>query len=333
MPDIAVIIPTRGRSQLLGTTLDCALYQIGVDVEVIVVDDGSTDDTAALLKRHDDGRLRVLRNDTPKGVSAARNRGIVHARSRWIAFLDDDDLWAPDKLSAQLEAAEAAGRGWVYTGDVNVDRDLRVLSGAPPPDPDEVVRSLARYNSIPAGASNVVVRADYLERVGVFDPDLRRTEDWDLWIRLARDGPPACVRRPLVAYTMHGSGASRNMPKMIQELDLIARRYDISIDRAAHYRWAAWSHLVNGERGAALRYYRRAVLVGDLPSLGRMAVALVSPGAARRRLWRELLRQPDSAWSRQAQEWLDALERETAGGAGDVGIDRSGGPERGGTAP
>jgi glycosyltransferase involved in cell wall biosynthesis len=333
MPDVAVIIPTRGRSQLLGTTLHCALNQVGVELEVIVVDDGSTDDTAALLKRHDDDRLRVLRNDTPQGVSAARNRGIAHARSRWVAFLDDDDLWAPDKLSAQLEAAESAGRGWVYTGDVNVDRDLRVLSGAPPPPPDEVVRSLRRYNAIPAGASNVVVRADHLERVGVFDPGLRRTEDWDLWIRLARTGPPAWVPRPLVGYTVHRSGASRNMPKMIQELDLIASRYDIPIDLAAHYRWAAWSHLVDGERGAALRYYRRAVLVGDLPSLGRMVVALLSPGAARRRLRRERLRQPDSAWSRQAQGWLEALERDTAGGAGDVGIDRPGGPERGGIGP
>ena len=123
MPDVAVIIPTRGRSQLLGTTLHCALHQVGVELEVIVVDDGSTDDTAALLTRHDDDRLRVLRNDTPQGVSAARNRGIAHARSRWVAFLDDD-LWAPDKLSAQLKAAEAAGLGWVYAGDVNVDNDL-----------------------------------------------------------------------------------------------------------------------------------------------------------------------------------------------------------------
>jgi glycosyltransferase involved in cell wall biosynthesis len=124
MPDVAVIIPTRGRSQLLRTTLHSALNRWGSTWRSSWSTMGRQGTTAALLTRHDDGRLRVLRNDTPQGVSAARNRGIAHARSRWIAFLDDDDLWAPDKLSAQLKAAEAAGLGWVYAGDVNVDNDL-----------------------------------------------------------------------------------------------------------------------------------------------------------------------------------------------------------------
>jgi glycosyltransferase involved in cell wall biosynthesis len=304
---VSVIVPTRGRSELLDAALHCALNQVGVDVEVIVVDDGSTDDTAASLARKNDERLRVLRNDTPQGVSAARNRGISHARSRWIAFLDDDDLWAPDKLAAQLHAVETTGRTWVYAGDVNIDSDLRVLSGAPPPDPDTVVRSLDRYNAVPSGASNVMVSSEELERVGTFDPGLTNNEDWDLWIRLARNGPPACVDRPLVAYTMHAEAASKNMERMLRELDIIAQRYGIGVDHAAHLRWAAWSHLLDGERKAAVRYYRQAAGRGDGLSLGRMLMALVVPSPAWRQLSRTRRRYGDASWNREAGEWLAAL--------------------------
>ena len=108
---------------------------------MIVVDDGSTDDTAAVAAAADP-RVVVRRNRQAAGVSAARNHGIAAARGDWIAFCDDDDLWAPDKLARQLEAAERARLDWVYTGDVNVDDGLHVLSGGPPPDPAEVMALL-----------------------------------------------------------------------------------------------------------------------------------------------------------------------------------------------
>jgi len=308
-PDVAVVIPTRGRSNLLETTLHGALNQTGVDVEVIVVDDGSTDDTAALLANHDDDRLRVLRNDTPEGVSAARNRGISHARSRWIAFLDDDDLWAPDKLAAQLEAVETAGRAWVYAGDVNVDSDLHVLSGAPPPDPDHVVSSLDRYNAVPAGASNVLVSSDQLERVGLFDPQLHRTEDWDLWIRLARKGPPAWVNRPLVAYHFHGRNADPDTVRIVGEPRVLAGRYGIPVDMAAMHRRAAWSCLLAGRRLRAVGQYGRALARGDLLSGGRAIVALL--GAARGTGYFALLKESrkSTPWIHEAEGWLDVLAR------------------------
>ena len=85
-----------------------------------MVDDGSTDDTAAVAAGAGP-RVVVLRNRQPAGVSAARNQGIAAARGVWIAFCDDDDLWSPDKLTRQLEAAERARADWVYAGDVNVD--------------------------------------------------------------------------------------------------------------------------------------------------------------------------------------------------------------------
>ena len=133
-PEVSVVIPTRDRSRLLALTLRSVRWQRGVDLEVLVVDDGSTDDTAEVVAAIADPRIRLVRQPVAQGVSAARNRGIAEAGGTWVAFLDDDDLWAPDKLVRQLQAAHQTGRAWVYTGEVNVDQQLRVIDGVPPID-------------------------------------------------------------------------------------------------------------------------------------------------------------------------------------------------------
>ena len=108
--------------------------------------------------------------------------------------------------------------------------------------------SLRYHNSVPSGASNVIVSSKLLSRVGPFDPGLKRTADWDMWLRLAREGPPAWVRRPLVANCIHSANMSRDMTVMFQELEVLARRHGIPVDRARHYRWAAWGALGEGRR-------------------------------------------------------------------------------------
>jgi glycosyltransferase involved in cell wall biosynthesis len=314
LPQVSVVVPTRGRSGLLALTLHGVLRQRDVDFEVIVVDDGSTDDTAAMVMHLGDGRVRLLRQARSGGVSAARNRGIAAARGAWVAFCDDDDLWAPDKLVLQLEAVDHAGRCWVYAGDVEVDDRLRVIAGAPPAPPERVVQLLARHNAVPAGASNVVVRADALARCGPFDEQLPNGEDWDMWIRLARLGPPAWVPRPLVALRQHAGNASWNMAGMLQGLRIIEGRYGLTVDRAAHYRWAAWVALRAGRRAEALRYYAQAVLGGDLKSLGRAMMAVVHPTVANVRADRLARRVGGQPWAAAAQAWLDQLLAEEPGG-------------------
>jgi glycosyltransferase involved in cell wall biosynthesis len=309
MPDVAVIIPTRGRSQLLGTTLHCALNQIGVDLEVIVVDDGSTDDTAALLKRHDDGRLRVLCNDTPQGVSAARNRGIAHARSRWVAFLDDDDLWAPDKLARQVQAAQAAGRDWSYTGSVNIADGFQIVHGLPPLPPEEVVAALPRYNAIPGGGSNVVVRREALLRAGPFDTRLRNTEDWEMWIRLARAGPPAWVCSPLLAYRVHASNSSLDIAEIVRGARLIEELHHTTADWGRLHRWLAESCLRTGQRRTALGQFARAAVHGQARGVASDLTLL-----ARRRIRRGPSAPPAAGrgaptWIEQAAGWLRELEQ------------------------
>ena len=179
-PRVSVVVPTHNRSDLLSVTLRSVLRQRDVDLEVIVVDEASTDDTTAMLGRLADSRVRTIRHETPRGVSTARNRGAREARGEWVAFIDDDDLWAPDKLARQLHAAQETGRDWAYVGSVNITDGLRIVYGLPPPSPEQVVLALPHYNAIPAGGSNVMVRRAALLQAGPFDIRLRNTEDWEM---------------------------------------------------------------------------------------------------------------------------------------------------------
>jgi glycosyltransferase involved in cell wall biosynthesis len=301
-PRVSVVTPTRDRHDMVSGALASALGQRGVELEVIVVDDGSNPPVSGELVS--DHRLRVARHDTAAGVSAARNTGIEQARAPWIAFLDDDDLWAPDKITSQLNAADAAGAAWAYGGDVTVDDDLRVIAGEPPPSPGEVMADLKFFNSVPAGGSNVIVRADALAEAGPFDPSLKTSEDWDMWIRLARCcGPPAAVSRPLVACRMHRGSASSNMDVVLAEIETIATRYDVPIDRRRHYRWAAWTALRAGRTSKAIVRYLQAAARGDIGALGRIAVVVLKPTVAKRR------ESPRNEWIAEAEKWIESVSQ------------------------
>jgi glycosyltransferase involved in cell wall biosynthesis len=305
-PDVSVVVPTRDRCRFLIRALTSALAQKGVQLEVLVVDDASTDATNEIMSRLVDPRVRYVEKTVSEGVSAARNTGISEAKGRWIAFLDDDDVWSPDKLARQVSVMETNGTSWSFAGDVAVDSELNILGGGPPPSPDEVVRFVERHNSVPAGASNVVVSAEALAAAGPFDIELTNSEDWDMWIRLARAGPPDSVSRPLVAITYHDGNASRDMDSMLRQLDLVAKRYGIRIDRARHLRWAGWHALLDGRRADAARSYARAVAAGDLASLGRIAVAIIDPGFAARRKRRGSA--GHDSWIAEARAWLEPLK-------------------------
>jgi glycosyltransferase involved in cell wall biosynthesis len=260
---VSVVVPTRNRSRLLATTLRGVLRQRAVDLEVIVVDEASNDDTAAVIAAIAEPRVRIVRHETPRGVSAARNHGAEEARGDWVAFLDDDDLWAPGKLASQLQAAVDTGRDWAYTGSVNIVGPSRVVYGGPPPPPEQVVTAILRYNAIPGGGSNVVVRRTTLRRAGPFDIRLRNTEDWEMWIRLAKMGPPAWVCSPLMAYRVHSSNSSLNVAEVVRGAQLIEQLHATTVDWGRVHRWFAESYLRAGCRQQALRQFAMAAVRGQ----------------------------------------------------------------------
>jgi len=284
------------------------MSQRGVDLQVLVVNDGSTDGTRNTVRQLGDDRVRLIGHDRSLGVSTARNRGVVESDGEWIAFLDDDDLWSPDKLALQLARAEATGRDWSYGASVTFLPTVGICAAGPPPSAEAVCRELPFRNIVPGGASNVVVRRSLLGDVGLFDTSLRHMSDWDMWIRLASAGPPAVIDAPIVAYRLHEGNASVDTVGIAREMSVIEERYarlrgGARVDRAYVYRWIAWSALRTGRRREALTAYARAVRAGDLASAGRMMIAVARPPLA---TWR-MRRATDPSYKALATQWLACL--------------------------
>ena len=278
-PDVSVVIPTRSRWQLLSTAaLPSALEQEDVALEVIVVDDGSQDETSVRLHELHDSRVVVVRHETSRGVAVARNAGISAARGRWVSFLDDDDLWAPRKLRAQVDSAEAAGAVFAYSAGGGLDASRRFLFAVPPPDPATVTKALLRWNVIWCGCSNVLARADVVRELGAFDERLVQLADWDLWIRLALAGDAAATSEILVGYVMHDeSMLLTDRREVFPEMDYLvekhgdaAREHGVELDQALFTRWVARGHRRAGRRTQAARtFLRGARRHGDIGALPR----------------------------------------------------------------
>src|ERR1700730_3867899 len=203
MIDATVVIPTHNRLRLLRAAIASVLNQEAVSLEVVVVDDGSTDGTSTWLDRRaaQDTRIKVVHHERPKFMSAARNAGIAHASARWVAFCDDDDLWAPDKLVSQLRALRSNAAGWACTGLVAVDDGLEII-GHHRGRGGQVLSDLLQQNTIPSGSS------------AIGELKLQGSEDWDLWIRLAQHSQLVAVDRPLIAYRLGISSMSMDVERM-----------------------------------------------------------------------------------------------------------------------
>src|SRR5437763_896392 len=168
-PDVSVVIPTRNRwDKLRRLGLKAALSQRDVTVEVIVVDDGS-DLPSPGGPMLDDPRVKVVRHERQSGVCAARNTGIQHAQADWIAFLDDDDMWAPNKLASVIGAAGDSGADFGYSSAVVLDRDWQPIEIAEALPFERLRERLRNGDLMPAGGSNVVAKASLLERMGGWD--------------------------------------------------------------------------------------------------------------------------------------------------------------------
>lgn len=264
-----------------------ALGQRGVDVEVVAVDDGSTDATPDRLAERADRRLRVVRHERSRGVAAARNAGIAAARGEWVAFLDDDDLWAPDKLRLQLDAAAAGEASFVYARAIEVDERLRPLARMDSPDPATLPRVLFSKNMLPT-PSVVAARTELVRGTGGFDEGLRVLADWDLWLRLTQRGRAAECPLVLAAYVRHATNmltthADRVRPEfehMREKHADAARAAGIEFGERWLDRWDAGLHLTSGRRRAAAAAYLRAALKDrDLGSLAHAVGVALGPDA------------------------------------------------------
>jgi glycosyltransferase involved in cell wall biosynthesis len=313
--DVSVVVPTHNRLNLLPVAIGSILRQEGVELEVIVVDDGSTDGTGAWLDRvaAEDLRVKVVHHDRPRLMSGARNAGIAHASSRWVAFCDDDDLWAPGKLAAQLRALQISSARWGCTGVVVVNEELEIV-GHHHAKGGQVLSDLLAANIVPTGSS-VIAELSLVRDVGGFDRALLGSEDWDLWIRLAQRSPLAAIDRPLIAYRLGAQSASMNIGRMRTGHSVIAERYaswaakcGVEPDHSAHERYLAKQLLRAGARwNAASIFATLAIRHKRWRELPRVGAALLAPRLTDRLGRARAQAAVPTAWHSEADGWLRPL--------------------------
>jgi glycosyltransferase involved in cell wall biosynthesis len=283
VPKVSVVMPTHDRAPYLGAAIDSVLAQTFTDLELIVVDDGSTDGTGAVLAAVADPRLRCLRQEH-RGVSAAMNHGLRAARGAYVGRLDSDDLWCPEMLATLVavldsrpEIGVAYGRGQAMTA---AGRPLPHTNGLPPRFPGDDLRSLL-YEDFTCNIATLARRSCF-EHAGAYDESLPANEDWDMWLRIAARDRFAFVDRVLARFRWHDGNmtgpasplfaavlASRTRP-----LDNVFARSDlpaaaramrpIAYENVHLYRCQRWVRV--RDFAAAARELRRAVRVSAKPS-------------------------------------------------------------------
>jgi glycosyltransferase involved in cell wall biosynthesis len=264
-PRFSVVIPTHNRASVLPRALQSVRQQTAGDLEVIVVDDASTDDTEAVVQNASVAApLHYVRHSTNRGGAAARNTGLRRARGKWVAFLDSDDAWLPDKLERQRDAlASHPDASGSLTGDVvyrngqaDEVRFARPLSASLRP---------VLLRTCVGSTSSFVARRSCLRAVGGFDAALPSCQDWDLFLRFSNRFSIAHVPHPLVAKHADGSGISRDASAYVAGYRRFLDKHREAIraqgsDARAHHALRLGRLCARaGALGAARRAFRRGM--------------------------------------------------------------------------
>jgi hypothetical protein len=293
---VSVVIPTYNSGRFLAQALDSVLAQTLPPEEVIVVDDGSRDDTSDRVKPYA-GRVRVIRQEN-QGVAAARNRGLGEATGDVIAFLDADDVWHPRKLEMQVQAL-AENPDLVLLGTALFDWPGQVpaMTAVSTRDVTPVsYRRLVVKNYFATSA--LVVRRQALEKAGTFDTALSGPEDYDLWLRVAALGPVGNLNLALTGYrsvvgslSKHAVNMEAGMRRILQKLDerkgwlgdgLLRRKATSYCDYSCAYMYAA-----SGQRLRAAGNLLRSLARYPLPfARGEVKMAWARPKLLGMTLWR-----------------------------------------------
>ncbi|WP_336023430.1 glycosyltransferase family 2 protein [Halobellus salinisoli] len=290
MPTVSVIIPTYNRASDLPRAIDSALDQTLSDLEVIVVDDASTDDTDSVVTAYDDSRVTYLTHETNRGGSAARNTGIDAAIGEYIALLDSDDEWAPEKLEQQIRTLERRSEEWIaaYCGTTLIDdgatsslweRCKSLVGGHSSREGAEggegLIKEVFLENVHTSAGSTLVVESDVVDRIGGFDESFDRYQDTEFLVRVLKEGKIAYVDGPLLRrYPSGGPSAdavrraNAHFLKTFAEdvVELETRGYNVTgVQKHA----LASTYLREGRFRTALAYFRAGATIApsQLPGL------------------------------------------------------------------
>jgi glycosyltransferase involved in cell wall biosynthesis len=288
---VAVIVPMYNAERTIGATLDSICGQTHRLLDIIVVDDGSTDASPAIVDAcaRSDARVRLLRQPN-LGVAAARNLGAVCTESEFLAFIDADDLWAPSKIALQLQALQQAGptAGLAYCWFAQIDDEGRVISlhgGAK--DEGRVLQRMCRHNFIGNGSS-MLLRRSAFEAVGKIDPSLRAAgaqgcEDLLMGLRVAEQFEFCVVPQYLLGYRVTATNMSSDVVQMLRSCEIVLAEFagkypGYQADLDAHLtdmlEWLAVRALVCGRFLSACRLTKKLMQREPRSALSRFPAML-----------------------------------------------------------
>ncbi|MGL4880200.1 MAG: glycosyltransferase family 2 protein [Waterburya sp.] len=263
MPTVTVVIPAYNAIRYLAETMDTVLSQTYQDFEVLIVNDGSTDETPNWVNQLSEKEPKVrMISQVNKGLAAARNTGIKESEGEYIAILDADDLWEPTKLQKQVDCLDKNPKaGLCYTWTALADNEGKdtgrvVASHAE----GNVWQQLTEINFVCCG-STPMIRRSCFETVGFFAEDLRFSEDWDMWLRIAMKYPFVVVKEPLIRYRQHPNNMSKDCQSMLEgSRILIERNFANAPIELLHYRNRSYGciYLYLGWRAIENQDYQQA---------------------------------------------------------------------------
>jgi glycosyltransferase involved in cell wall biosynthesis len=296
-PDVSVIIPTYNRARLIGKAVRSVLQQTYQDFEIIIVDDASTDNTDQIIKSCDDARIIYMKHKINRGASAARNTGIKNSRGKYIAFLDSDDEWLPQKLEKQIAVFDRSSNtvGAIYcfcyieNGLLGFTPSKKIWSDSKRGD---VYNSLLK-GWCPPSTSLFILSAKVIIESGLFDEDFPSFQDYDLWVRVSEKYDFDCAEEYLAVKHQHSDGQlTTDLRVRIKGLELFLDKWGDVIKKEAgeraydnirkrKYLSAIYGSAVFSLKKAALRNCNRLSKVRMFPLKDLIRVPLVLFGGAK----------------------------------------------------
>ncbi len=216
---VSIIIPNYNYANYVRSAIDSALNQTYQNTEIIVIDDGSTDNSKEVLDSYGE-RIKTIFGEN-QGVSAARNAGIEQCAGDFVAFLDADDVWLPTKIEKQLERFEKEpALGLVHVGVMDIDSKGKRLVARLDGLEGDISHELLLFNRsvILGGGSGMMIPKKVLDEIGGFDTELSTSADWDLFYRIASRYNVGFINEILLQYRMHGANMHGNIKRMEREM-------------------------------------------------------------------------------------------------------------------
>jgi len=235
--DVSVIIPTYNRVIYIAVAIHSVLNQTYQNFEILVVDDGSTDETPRAVTAFESEKIRYFYRDH-QGIALSLNFGINHSRGRYIARLDSDDIFFPGKLERQVQLLEANPEvDLVYTQVYNMTEDGEILCPYPEAHtlPSEPLRTLRRFLFAPS--QSIMFRRECVEKAGAFDRNFVIASDWDFLIRMAQVSKFAYINEPLVKVRKHAGMITRNGIQNIKHIIAVLEKHRELLSLGEGYRW------------------------------------------------------------------------------------------------